>query len=92
MVKRSLPSLTSYGWVFILLLTGTVPAFAADGVIEINQARAKAGGVTPGDTPLFPVTISQPGSYRLTGNSERRGRRPRRRRDAGERRHLPKWH
>ena len=43
-------------------------AFAADGVIEINQARAMAGGVTPGDTPGFPVTISLPGSYRLTGN------------------------
>src|SRR5271156_5439677 len=44
------------------------PAWAVDGVIEINQASAKAGGVTPGDTPLFPVTLSQPGSYRLTGN------------------------
>jgi len=43
-------------------------AFASDGVIEINQVRAKAGGVTPGDTPLFPVTISLPGSYRLTSN------------------------
>jgi hypothetical protein len=43
-------------------------AYAVDGVIEINQARVKAGGVTPGDTPLFPVTIDQPGSYRLTGN------------------------
>jgi hypothetical protein len=27
---------------------------AVDGVIEINQARAKAGGVVPNDTPLFP--------------------------------------
>lgn len=43
-------------------------AYAADGVIEINQARALAGGVTPDDTPGFPVTISLPGSYRLTGN------------------------
>ena len=41
---------------------------AVDGVIEINQARAIAGGVTPGDTPGFPVTISAAGSYRLTGN------------------------
>jgi hypothetical protein len=47
--------------------TGT-PAWAVDGVVDINQARAKAGGVTPGDAPLFPVTINQPGSYRLTGN------------------------
>src|SRR5438270_9518468 len=29
---------------------------------------AFAGNVTPGDTPGFPVTISQPGSYRLSGN------------------------
>lgn len=44
------------------------PAHAVDGVIEINQARALAGGVTAGDEPGFPVTISQPGSYRLTGS------------------------
>jgi hypothetical protein len=52
----------------LLALAVTGPAQAVDGVIEINQARAKAGGVTPGDTPLFPVTLSQSGSYRLTGN------------------------
>ena len=51
-----------------VLLGLTGPVYAVSGVIEINQARAKAGGVTPADTPLFPVTISQPGSYRLTGN------------------------
>jgi hypothetical protein len=44
------------------------PALAVDGVIEINQARALAGGVTPGDEVGFPVTISLSGSYRLTGN------------------------
>jgi hypothetical protein len=36
--------------------------------IPINQARATAGGITPGDSPGFPVTISASGSYRLTGN------------------------
>lgn len=36
-------------------------------VITIDQAKALAGGVTPGDTPGFPVTLSQPGSYRLNG-------------------------
>jgi len=41
---------------------------AVDGVIEINQAKALAGGVTSGDAPGFPVTISAPGSYRLTSN------------------------
>lgn len=51
----------------ILLLT-VPPARAVDGIIEINQARAMAGGVTPGDTPGWPVTISLAGSYRLTSN------------------------
>ena len=44
------------------------PALGVDGVIEVNQARAIAGGVTAGDTPGFPVTLSREGSYRLTGN------------------------
>ncbi|GGC02495.1 right-handed parallel beta-helix repeat-containing protein [Pseudoduganella buxea] len=43
-------------------------AGAVDGVVVITQARAIAGGVTPGDEPGFPVTISQPGSYRLASN------------------------
>jgi hypothetical protein len=42
--------------------------YAVDGVILIDQNHAIAGGVTPGDAPGFPVTISQPGSYRLSGN------------------------
>jgi hypothetical protein len=46
----------------------TSSAIADEGQIEINQARALQGGITPGDAPGFPVTISQPGSYRLTGN------------------------
>jgi len=43
-------------------------AAAVDGVIEINQARAAAGGVTATDTAGFPVTIDRGGSYRLTGD------------------------
>jgi hypothetical protein len=42
--------------------------YAVDGVVLIDQSHALAGNVTPGDTPGFPVTISQPGSYRLTGD------------------------
>jgi hypothetical protein len=42
--------------------------YAVDGVILIDQNRALVGGVTPGDLPGFPVTISQSGSYRLSGN------------------------
>jgi hypothetical protein len=41
---------------------------AVDGVTEINQVRAEAGGVSPGDSPGFPVRIAEPGSYRLTGD------------------------
>jgi hypothetical protein len=43
-------------------------ALASDGAIEINAAKAAAGGVTPGDTPGFPITLDTPGSYRLTGD------------------------
>ena len=46
----------------------TCNLYAVDGVVLFNQASALAGNVTPGDTPGFPVTISAPGSYRLTGN------------------------
>jgi hypothetical protein len=42
--------------------------YAVDGVILIDQNKAIAGGVTPADGPGFPVTISQPGSYRLSSN------------------------
>ena len=43
-------------------------ALAVDGVVLIDQNRALAGSITPGDAAGFPVTISQPGSYRLSGN------------------------
>jgi hypothetical protein len=41
---------------------------ASDGLLEINQACAVNTGCFTGDSPGFPVTITQPGSYRLTGN------------------------
>jgi hypothetical protein len=46
----------------------TTSAFAVDGVVLIDQNRALAGSVTPGDAPGFPVTLTLPGSYRLSGN------------------------
>ncbi|HPG24429.1 MAG TPA: right-handed parallel beta-helix repeat-containing protein [Myxococcota bacterium] len=45
-------------------------AGAVDGVIEISHAEALAGGITAGDTPGYPVTLSEPGSYRLTTDLE----------------------
>jgi hypothetical protein len=34
----------------------------------LDHAKAMAGGVTPGDTPGYPVTLSASGHYVLTGN------------------------
>lgn len=39
-----------------------------NGDILITQAGVNAGGITPGDTAGFPVTISLPGTYRLATN------------------------
>ncbi|NWG73776.1 MAG: hypothetical protein HXY24_04090 [Rubrivivax sp.] len=50
------------------LCAATLPAHAVDGEILITQAKALAGNVTPGDAPGFPVTISQPGKYKLAGH------------------------
>jgi hypothetical protein len=58
-------------WILGAALITTVflsTAWGVDGVILIDQNRALAGNVTPGDAPGFPVTISQPGSYRLSTN------------------------
>lgn len=43
-------------------------AGSAAAQVAINQTKAMAGGVTPGDAPGFPVTIYQPGVYRLTSD------------------------
>jgi hypothetical protein len=45
-----------------------VPAAAVDGEILIDQAKVKAGGITLGDDPGFPATLSKPGRYTLSGN------------------------
>jgi parallel beta-helix repeat protein len=50
----------------VSLVLSSVPASAA--VIVITQAKANAGGVTPGDAPGFPVTLSLPGAYRFETN------------------------
>ncbi|MDX1746121.1 MAG: hypothetical protein R3324_09310 [Halobacteriales archaeon] len=50
----------------VFTILGGPTAHAVDGVIEINQARALAGG--PSDGPGFPVTVSESGSYRLTSD------------------------
>jgi hypothetical protein len=49
--------------VFVILAIAMVPfcAFAVDGVVLINQSTVMGAGG-------FPYTISQPGSYKLSGN------------------------
>ena len=64
MVRITAASLN--GILLCMLTTGA--AFAVDGVILIDQNRALAGGITPGDTAGFPILITQPGSYRLSSN------------------------
>lgn len=51
-----------------LALSLPLAAGAAQAQTTIDQAKAAAGNVTPGDTPWFPITITKPGSYILTGN------------------------
>ncbi len=53
---------------FALTLLVTASAGAVDGVIEINQDKALAGGVTGLDTAGFPVTLVGGFSYRLTSD------------------------
>ena len=54
--------------ILLLFLILAGPALAIDGVLEINQTCAVQTGCFAGDTAGFPVTITQPGSYALTGN------------------------
>lgn len=60
-----------FPWTRLTLLIGfsflPLPASAVDGVVEISPACVTAGCFL-GDGPGFPVTISAPGSYRLTGS------------------------
>jgi hypothetical protein len=51
----------------ISLLLAATSAHAVDGVIEINQGCVPVG-CFPGDLARMPVTITAPGSYRLTSN------------------------
>ena len=55
--------------IVLLAALALLPAAQASaGVILITQAKAVQGGVTPGDTAGFPVTLSRPGAYRFDTN------------------------
>lgn len=51
-----------------MAVLGPDAADAADGVTEINQASALAGGVTAGDDPGFPVSLDTSGNFALTSD------------------------
>lgn len=53
--------------IFTALWLAAPSARAVDGVLEINQTCASVGCFA-GDGPRLPVTITAPGSYRLTSN------------------------
>lgn len=67
MRRRSLVLDSVQALALLVLLTPGLAA-AVDGVREINQTCAFQTGCFPGDAPGLPVTISAPGSYRLTSN------------------------
>jgi hypothetical protein len=46
----------------------TCPGIAMEEQVKLNQVRALAGGITPGDGPGFPITITLPGRYIITSN------------------------
>ncbi|MGH8203691.1 MAG: right-handed parallel beta-helix repeat-containing protein, partial [Steroidobacteraceae bacterium] len=69
MMKISSSSMFGGNLVLSAFLLGSAgPVSATDGQIVINQSKAQAGNVTPGDAAGFPVTISRSGSYVLSGN------------------------
>jgi hypothetical protein len=68
MSKQSVRSDLIFLAMGIALWGASSATYAVDGQILINQQKAQIGGVTTGDAAGFPVTLSQPGSYRLSGN------------------------
>jgi hypothetical protein len=67
-MQRQMTILRSFATVALTLLLLAGEGRAVDGEILINQAAVNAGGITPGDDPGFPTTLSRPGRYKLTSN------------------------
>jgi hypothetical protein len=51
-----------------LLMPFALPASAGEGALEISPACASGPGCFAGDTPGYPVQVTAPGSYVLTGD------------------------
>lgn len=67
MQSWSRPALCRLALAAALASCGGAAAHAADGVLELDPSCA-AVGCFPGDAPGYPIEITQPGSYKLTGN------------------------
>ena len=52
----------------VFAIPGNAQNVTGDGVVLIDQQHALVGGIGDGDASGFPVTITQPGIYRLTSN------------------------
>jgi hypothetical protein len=66
-MSRILAKAIATGLLTGLAVSASAPAIATSGEILINQGKALAGNVTPGEAPGFPVTLSRLGAYGLTG-------------------------
>ncbi|MEM9293855.1 MAG: hypothetical protein AAGD01_19410 [Acidobacteriota bacterium] len=60
--------LTSASVLALLVLLLSTPTAASAQVIEFGHLDALAGGITAGDAPGYPVTLSAATSYRLTSS------------------------
>jgi hypothetical protein len=65
-MKRHL-NFTSLASAACVLLAATA-ASQAQAQVTIDQNKAMSGGVSRGDAPGFPITLSAPGSYKLMSN------------------------
>lgn len=54
--------------IVLCFLAKVATSWADQGVYEINQLCAEQSGCFAGDSPGYPVTITNPGSYMLTGS------------------------
>ncbi|TDR47696.1 hypothetical protein DFR29_102356 [Tahibacter aquaticus] len=52
----------------LALIAAGFAATAAQAQVTIDSSAVLAGGITPGDAPGYPATLSVAGAYKLTGN------------------------
>lgn len=72
MAHSSLPPAPALAIAVAIALAIAAMPVQAEGIIDLNQDCAVAG-CFPGDAPNFPITITQPGHYRLSSDLESPG-------------------